>query len=415
MIDKLIIFYWTEWHFVYRIMGMRNCKWIVVMILVVVGTVMGGEEGEVVVVRADAKSRHILNLQVEQVAEVGAELTHSLYGNLSIPDHALETYALPCSGRIRLHVKSAQRVKKGEVLYTLTSPAYADQVVATKNVQANLERSRAEMQVIQVRIGKLAEVGARNSELEAQLSFKLAEVHQLENDLQTSHTRLKSLAMDAQETETDGLPQLIVRAHTDGVVHNVGVTQNSWGEQGEPVITMSDPKAMEIVGSLYAADVPCIGEVRAYLPVGRENVSLKGTWRLAEQVDAATQTRRLFFTPECLPPEARPGQLCRMDVYSTPGTDDTVSIPNSAVVRVGTDDVVFVELKEGEYAVVKVRTGESRRGMTPVHGLHPGQKIVVKGGYELKYNLPQAHDNKKAGHFHADGKFHEGEEHGDHE
>lgn len=373
-------------------------------------------EEEAVVVHADANSRHILNLQVERVAEAGAELSHSLYGNLTIPDHALETYALPCSGRIRLHVKSAQSVKKGDVLYTLTSPGYADQVVAAKSIQANLERCRTEMQVMRTRIARLAEAGARNSELEAQLSFKSAEAHQLESDLQTSRTRLKSLAMDAQESEEDGIPLLTVRAHTDGVVHNVGVAQNSWGEQGDPVITMSDASAMEIVGSLYAADVPNIGEVRAYLPVGRENVALKGTWRLAEQVDAATQTRRLYFTPEALPPGARAGQLCRMDVYSAPGTDDSVSIPDSAVVRVGTDDVVFVEIREGEYAMVKVRAGESRRGMTPVRGLHPGQVIVVKGGYELKYNLPQAGESKKAGHFHADGKFHEGdEEHDEHE
>ena len=50
--------------------------------------------------------------------------------------------------------------------------------------------------------------------------------------------------------------------------------------------------------------------------------------------------------------------------------------------------------------------------MTPVKGLIPGQKLVVKGGYELRYLLPaDGSQQKKAGHFHADGKFHEGEDH----
>ena len=92
-----------------------------------------------------------------------------------------------------------------------------------------------------------------------------------------------------------------------------------------------------------------------------------------------------------------------------------VSIPESALVRVGTDDVVFIELKEGKYAMVKVHAGESHAGMVSVAGLKPGQKIVVKGGYELKYSIPSATGLKKVGHFHADGKFHETDEHDEHE
>ena len=62
--------------------------------------------------------------------------------------------------------------------------------------------------------------------------------------------------------------------------------------------------------------------------------------------------------------------------------------------------------------MVKVHAGASRRGMTPVSGLVPGQRIVVKGGAELRYLLPADGQKKKsAGHFHADGKFHEGEHH----
>jgi uncharacterized protein YsxB (DUF464 family) len=37
--------------------------------------------------------------------------------------------------------------------------------------------------------------------------------------------------------------------------------------------------------------------------------------------------------------------------------------------------------------------------------------VVVKGGYELKYLIPGDGQQKKAGHFHADGVFHEGDEH----
>ena len=365
---------------------------------------------EAVLVQVDARSRHILNMQVETIPETSLALSQSLYGHLTAPAHAQETYALPCAGRIHLHVKSAQQVKKGDVLYTLASPTYADQLAEEQKTLADLARCNSELESLRGRVSRLQQAGARNSELEGQLSFKLAECEQLTRDLEILRTRLRSLAMGAEPQEVDGLPVLTVRAHADGVVHNVGISQNSWGEQGTAVITMSAPAAMEIVGTLYAADLPHIAEVRATLPLGRESVALAGTWRLADQVDATTQTRALYFTPEALPAEARAGQLCRMDIYDAPSEPGIVSIPDSALVKVGTDDVVFLEVGEGRYAMVKVHAGASRRGMTPVAGLSPGQKIVVKGGYELKYSLPTQGETKKAGHFHADGKFHEGED-----
>ena len=349
-------------------------------------------------------------MQVETIPETGLALSQSLYGHLIAPGHALETYALPCAGRINLRVKTAQQVKAGDVLYTLTSPDYSDQIAEEQRIVANIARCAQELDSIRARVSRLQQAGARNSELEGQLTFKQAEAEQLARDLEIARARMRSLAMGAETEKVDGLPVLVVRAHEDGVVHNLGVTQNSWGEQGTPVITMSAPAAMEIVGTLYASDLPHIAAVRATLPLGRESVSLDGTWRLADQVDATTQTRALFFAPTNLPAEARAGQLCRMDIYDAPAEPGIVSIPDSALVKVGTDDVVFVEVHEGEYAMVKVHAGDSKRGMTPVAGLRPGQKIVVKGGYELKYSLPSEKETKKAGHFHADGKFHEGED-----
>ena len=365
---------------------------------------------EAVPVQVDARSRHILNMQVESIPETGLALSQSLYGHLIVPDHARETYALPCAGRINLRVKTAQQVKKGEVLYTLTSPTYSDQLAEEQKTQSDLARCEQELAALRGRVTRLQQAGARNSELENQLSFKLAEAEQLARDLGIARSRLRTLAMGAEVQQEGGVPVLVVRAHADGVVHNLGVTQSSWGEQGTAVITMSTPAAMEIVGTLYASDLPHIAEVRATLPLGRESISLEGSWRLADQVDATTQTRALFFTPANLPAEARAGQLCRIDIYDAPAEPGIVSIPDSALVKVGTDDVVFIEVGEGTYAMVKVHAGDSRRGMTPVAGLRPGQKIVVKGGYELKYSLPTQGEAKKAGHFHADGKFHEGED-----
>ncbi len=367
---------------------------------------------EVTIVTADPHSRHLIALQVEEVPAPAGALSSSLYGTLSTPAHALQTYSLPVAGRITLHVKSAQQVKEGEILYTVESPALAEQVATLQQSEANLARCQDEISALTARIERLSTVGTRNSDLEEQLTFKRAEERQLARDLQTGKTRLRMLALGAEIREENELPVLVVKATRAGTVRNVGMAQGSWGEQGAAVISMSDPTALEIEASLYANDMPTFNSVRALIPIGRENLAVEGSWRLAEQVDPQKQTRTLYFTPDTLPEGARPGQLCRLDLYTdNVACGQTCSIPDSAIVRVGMDDVVFVEIEPGRYAATKVHAGESRRGMTPVAGLTPGQRIVVKGGYELKYILPGDGQQKKAGHFHADGKFHEGEHH----
>ncbi len=368
--------------------------------------------GDIVIVTADAHSRHLIALQVEAVPTSGSALSSSLYGTLSAPDHALQTYSLPAAGRITLHVKSAQQVHRGTLLYTVESPALSDQLAAIRQAEANITRCRDEIDALTARIARLSSAGTRNSDLEEQRTFKRAEERQLERDLDTARSRLRMLTLGAELHDVDGLPRLLVKAEKAGTVRNVGVPQGSWGEQGAAVITMSDPTEMEIIATLYASDLPSFTSVRALIPIGRENLAVEGKWRLAEQVDPQKQTRTLYFTPKQLPEGARPGQLCRLDLYDdNAACGNTVSIPDSAIVRVGMDDMVFVELEAGRYAGIKVHAGESRRGMTPVSGLTPGQRIVVKGGYELKYILPGDGQKKAAGHFHADGKFHEGEHH----
>ena len=367
--------------------------------------------GETIIVEADARARDLVNMRIESVPPVKDVLVHSVYGFLTTPGHSMQTYAMPCGGRITLRVKSAQQVKKGDLLYTVQSPDLIELEAEVSGIEASIARCTAEKATLQARIDELEKLKTRNKDLEVEVANKNAELAQLEHELAAANTRLKMLELGGTRVKQNGLTVLEVRAEADGTVRNVGVTQGSWGEQGSPVISMSKVQEMEIATTLYASDVPHFTTVRATIPTGREQQTVEGTWRLAEEVDDTTRTRELYFTPSGIPAGAQPGQLCRLDLYAAGDTHGMVSVPDSAVIKVGVDDVVFVEIGEGKFAMVKVQAGTSRRGMTPVSGLTPGQKIVVKGGYELKYLIPGDGQKKKAGHFHADGVFHEGDEH----
>ncbi|MBR5880044.1 MAG: hypothetical protein IKY91_10855, partial [Akkermansia sp.] len=76
-----------------------------------------------------------------------------------MPSHGLETYSLPCGGRISLRVKSAQSVKKGEVLYTVISPEVSELVADIKKQEAAITRCGEEIDSISQRLARLQSAG----------------------------------------------------------------------------------------------------------------------------------------------------------------------------------------------------------------------------------------------------------------
>lgn len=367
-----------------------------------------GQLGDMIPVHVDEKARHSLDMRFEKVAEVphGAEKT--LHGQMVIPPHAVTTYALPAAGRVTFSVKSAQQVRKGELLYTLASPDIVEMEGNASQAQAALDRAAAELATLKQRRSQLEKIGTQNSELNTSIQFKEAEIHSLQAALAASNNKLK-LVTDSGALKNNFLH---VYAAADGSVQSVNMTQGSWGEQGAPALVMTNKGELEFTTTIYGADPVHYAKAQLALTSGKNTELLNGALRVADQVDPSTQSRTLYFVPDRMPEGTHAGQLARLDLYShDSATDGFIPVPNSAVVKVGVNDVVFIKAGDDTFVMKKVETLPARQGKTPVKGLTPGQTIVTKGGYELKYILPtgDAGSKKAAGHFHADGQFHEGE------
>ena len=363
---------------------------------------------DMIPLHVDEKARHSLDMRFEKVTAVphGAEKT--LHGQMVIPPHAVNTYALPAAGRVTFHVKSAQQVRKGQLLYTLASPDIVEMEGAAAQAKAELNRGIADLAALKERRDTLEKIGTKNSELNTTIRFKETEEESLKAALKASENKLK-LATASGELK-DNL--LYVYAAADGSVQSVDMTQGAWGEQGAPALVMTNKGELEFATTIYGADPVHYAKAQLALTRGKNTELLDGSLRVADQVDPATQSRALYFTPDRLPEGTHAGQLARLDLYSRDSaTDGFIPVPNSAVVKVGVNDVVFIKTGEDAFVMKKGQILPARQGKTPVKGLIPGQTIVTKGGYELKYILPAegSGSKKAAGHFHADGQFHEGE------
>lgn len=367
-----------------------------------------GQPGDMIPVHVDEKARHSLDMRFEKVTEAAHGAEKTLHGQMVIPPHAVTTYALPAAGRVTFSVKSAQQVRKGDLLYTLASPDVVEMEGNAAQARAALDRAEAELNTLKERRAQLEKIGTRNNELNTSIQFKEAEIHSLRAALAASINKL-NLVTDSGALKNN---LLYVYAAADGSVQSVNMTQGSWGEQGAPALIMTNKGELEFATTIYGADPVHYAKAQLALTSGKNTEVLNGTLRVADQVDPATQSRALYFVPDRMPEGTHAGQLGRLDLYSRDAAaDGFIPVPNSAVVKVGVNDVVFIKAGDDTFVMKKVETLPARQGKTPVKGLTPGQTIVTKGGYELKYILPtgDAGSKKAAGHFHADGQFHEGE------
>ncbi|HRN23126.1 MAG TPA: hypothetical protein PK077_02120, partial [Akkermansia muciniphila] len=133
-----------------------------------------GQPGDMIPVHVDEKARHSLDMRFEKVEETSHGAAKTLHGQMVIPPHAVTTYALPAAGRVTFNVKSAQQVRKGELLYTLASPDIVEMEGNASQARAALDRAAAELGTLRERRAQLEKIGTRNSELNTSIQFKEA-------------------------------------------------------------------------------------------------------------------------------------------------------------------------------------------------------------------------------------------------
>ena len=329
-----------------------------------------------------------------------------------VPAEALKTGALPAAGRVQFFVKPGQDVSAGTPLFALASPELITLQSDKIEAEANLSRAEANLSTLEKRLAKIAEIGTKNSSLENEADFLRAEIPVLK----AAAARAQGLWQIATlgGNFRDGI--LTVYSGFGGSVQSLDLTEGAWGEQGASALTLVVPQALEFKGVAFGNDSFVGKKARLAVNVGDEIRLYDGILRISAQIDETTQSRTIYFVPAQSDTEIYPGQVARLEVF-TPATEaeeSFVPVPSSAVVKVGVDDIVFVCSPDDAnlFFARKVETLPARRGFTPVKGVHVGETVVSKGGYELKYILPvdgNAPRAKTAGHFHADGKFHEGE------
>ena len=279
------------------------------------------------------------------------------------------------------------RVRRGETLAEIYSPALAEAQTRYVSAQAMLDAHDRELQ----RTQKLVEIGAASrQELEkihAEHAAQTAAVQSARSQLEllgVSTSALEKMAPDHNVSATISVP-----APIDGVVTERGANVGLNADQATKLFTVLDLSTVWVVANLYEKDFPRVrvGTEAAITTSARPDLTLRGRVSYIDpQVSADTRTAKVRIEVPNPSGELRLGMYADVVVAGASGTS-APRVPRNAVQNVGDRTVVYLANPKdpGKFVEREVRLGQtSGEQVEVVSGVQPGDVVVTEGSFFVR-------------------------------
>jgi len=207
--------------------------------------------------------------------------------------------------------------------------------------------------------------------------------------LDSAAERLRLLGVPASEIRRlqDGGPvghEITLLSPAAGIVQSIGVREGQFVSAMTETYRIADLSTVWVLADLYEDEVPWVrvGDTASLSIHG-----IPGDTRQARvdyvypYLDGKTRTQKVRLELANANGELKPDMFA--DVTLNVGrAAEAVTVPESAIVRSGTRDQVFVVSGPGRYEPRSVHTGVSADGQVQVlDGLQAGEQVVVSGSF----------------------------------
>ena len=308
------------------------------------------------------------------------------------------TVAAPLAGQLALPsgkamVQPGTRVEAGEVL-ALLRPRFSDAAARFIEVEAEFGRAEAVLKQAESayeRTKKLAAAEAKSprelQEAEVALATARARSAAAESLRATYATKPA-----ADSTAPSAAPALELRAPIAGIITSISAGVGEPVAADQVVFTVLNPETVWLEARVPESVVARLDDAKDALCE-----VLDGTKRLflisAEggrlvfaglEVDATNRTVPLVFELNNTKTRLRTGQAVRLHV-ETAHAEDTLTIPDSAIVEEGGQPVAFVQLSGETFEKRELKLGIRDGNFVQVlDGLKEGERVVTKGAYAIR-------------------------------
>lgn len=342
---------------------------------------------ETVQLQAAAEARAGIQTQTVQERRFGDQ--HRIVGRTVRSPGSTVTVKALLEGRVvAVHVAPGDTVRRGSPLVTLDSHHLNE-------LKGEYLRLRQALKLAQNRVAAGEQLLALEgiSRLDLEQRQQTALVARL--DLAAVQGKLEhfGLKLDPSESRLDDPgwhPELTLRAPSDGVVLDLAAETHGWVEPLQVLLVIGDPHRLELEIQLPPAQATLAmpGDEVDFEPVGQP--SRRGRAKIITRVPRVdAMTRTVTLRAEIIEGLGLtlPGVFIE-GTLTVGGTTSTISVPETAVIRIDSSDHVFVRTAPHTYAAQAVRLGRfSDQHYEVLAGLEVGEDVVVEGVFLLKSTL----------------------------
>lgn len=302
------------------------------------------------------------------------------------------TVKTPVEGRVlELLVSPGSRVRAGEPLMVIHSHEIhsleGDLLSTRESLRLARSRKEAGEQLYALEGISRIELQTRSqAAMAAEIRYEVA-LHELE-DLGFTEDDLDDVT---ERGHAEG--KLVLRALIDGVVMEMTVQRHQWTQPFEPLLVLGDPSRLELQVRIPPSDASrvAVGDRIDFVPVGRPELASRARVLTSiPRVDPLTRTvairAEILKTPEPL----FPGVFIEGTLIHGKARE-SLSVPESAVIRIGSSDYVFVQADApGNFEARPVVLGRFNDTRYEIRsGIAAGEQVAVEGVFLLKSALTQ--------------------------
>jgi len=314
-----------------------------------------------------------LGILTEPAGERAMARSASVTGRVIPRTDAVADVVAPLSGRVvgaRIP-RLGDRVRRGDILFRV-APVLAPAELAalrTEQIRARAELASAEREVS--RLERLEGVVAGKQIIEATIRRDAARA-----------------TCDAIAEQIAGGGSVAVRAPISGVITAAGIAEGEVTDGSRAAFTIADLSKVWVEADLFEGDlVGAEGAASAVITLSAypgETFAGK-LYRTGSVVDPATRTIRTLFVVD------NPGERLKLNMSAsvaigTGAASRVLSIPQTAVVRIGERRVVFLHTAPEEFQARDVVLGSTSDGVSIEvrSGVAEGDRVVTSGSHQLK-------------------------------
>ena len=322
-------------------------------------SVSGQEEGTV---RIDPVTQQNIGVRTSTVEVASLPRTARTTGRFEASAQGQVAVSPKISGWVeRLHVNyEGARVRKGEPLFELYSP----ELVSTQEEYLLALRNQE----------RLAESGAAD---DAQRLVDAARRRLAYWDITDEQVR---------RLEETGEPQrtLTLYAPAAGTVTETSVTEGQQVQVGQTLMRLTDLSTLWLMADVYEQDLAWVDvgtPAEITLPYAPGQPQTGQVSYLYDQLDAQARTVQARIAVPNPGGKLKPGMYATVTLTGSETTPRPV-VPEEAVIRTGSREVVVLALGDGRFRPAEVVAGSSSDGRVQIlEGLEGGEEVVTSAQF----------------------------------